>query len=651
MENSVKEVINLPSLCLEYKGKLNGYRLHEFQLKILERKDSYEKITFLHAHVGSGKTFLYYLIPKLMQQRVLLVLPTNALIEDIVHDAMNVLDKKEVVHITANVLDREAARTGEKRHIVLGKLLNSGRLVLTNPDILSYLIHGSYGKYSYTFDFQKVLRFDYYVFDEYHLMDEEQFSIVMAFIFSLYNELLDKSNLTPDSIEILTKLLLPNFIFSSGTPEWDYIKLIERLLGKKIIGNIDVNTKTCSPDMHSHSRIIQKSKTINVIDNNRGLLNFLLNENGDVRKDIIDFIEMNGPVLFIFDSIKDAVVFDDLLLNYYSKNEVGRNTGLETRSRDNSFSLDKVKKREYKTIITTSKIEVGVNYPVDNAFIESGFYPCNAIQRLGRVGRFDTNEESSRIFLVFSRRVKPINRIKILAMLKNKTNSLTNFCRKKSLCYILKSSIFHLGLLSESLKRDRKTSIKQLDFYFQKASKEFNCGKLKHIYSLENYLTNKCKIDSTMTNIKNIAEYFYSFRPPSFTKEIILETKRGKLTTEYDVIRALLRFNVEIQENRIIFSSLKERNIKEEDIFLRIKTPLLFRKEKVISYKKFREYNNQFEYYLNRRTITEDLIQIIKDYMTDISMLNQKCIETLAHDFPILFHPMRIKIIDVEIAY
>ena len=630
------EEIHAPRLYLEYYTEREGIKLHKFQDLIL---NSEEKINFVHTPVGSGKTYTYIYEVLLKDHNVLMVLPTNALIEDLKKESEKILSEKgkRACSLTAGELDKRMEQEGESRGKILKKIMEENNLVITNPDIISYLIHGAYGDGKGILDWGYVMferGFDSIVFDEYHLFSEDELAVITAFICVYLAGGIPGYN--------------PKFHFLSGTPWEDAMKEITGLCEDVRAGRIEE-----FPVFNSTvpGRMIQKEKRIfiNKTNKNKTLLQILTEGDNSIKREIVEYIEENFPVLFLFDSIHDAVKFDDLLLHYYSEAEIGRNTGLETRAREveNIFDIDKMKNRKYKAVVTTNKLEVGVNYPVDHAFMESGRELSNALQRIGRIGRKE-GKDKAEIYLFTSEKIAK-DPYKIRVGLKNyfHSNKIVYHSRKFHKNYFKKSLSININLIYDSLRKSRRT--KGMEKYLTDLLRRENM----EIYPITKLL-DKCNFSDNLRKKvrERITESFLNFRPNSFTKHIILKSKRGEIETEYDVIRALIRFELRSdipEESRLIFSS-ERKGIRPSEIEVKISSPL---SEKAVSfpYHIFSYYlNNFYESLLDRWEHGEDLTSEVTyiDLMKLISSsLEKSQKKEIIKEYLPLFSPLRLRIEDV----
>ena len=362
---------------VELRGK--KYILHTFQEMFYSDLSNLPTVILVIAPTGAGKTFAFtlpiiyaknhnYFLP-----RGLVIAPTNALVEDM-YNSFREMAKTE--KITGGTLQKH----GIERPKELLNKVKSANIVVTNPDIVNFVIHGGYhieefGKRRHILNFQDWTEFfgkiDYVIFDEYHLYDEEQIANILAWLITSYRFF---KNI--------------KWFFVSATPEPILLKLLE---GQRI------DYKIIQQDLADSGRVIQGRQRIYFISKSQhySLYKWMFeNENirDDVREKIFEAIKNNKKVFLLFDSLREAKIAETKIRSLFPDAKVGVNTGFETRQKSFEFSPEK-----YDVIITTSKAEVGVNYPVQLAYIDSGKYLRNFLQRIGRIGR---GGEESEIYCV-----------------------------------------------------------------------------------------------------------------------------------------------------------------------------------------------------------------------------------------------------------
>lgn len=363
------------------KVKLDGkeYALHTFQEIFYSELSNLPTVIVIIAPTGAGKTFaftlpiIYAKNHNYFPPRGLVIAPTNALVEDMYNSFKKVAKTEK---ITGSTLQKH----GIERPKELLNKVKSANIVVTNPDIVNFVIHAGYhieesGKRRHILNFQDWTEFfgkiDYVIFDEYHLYDEEQIANILAWLMTSYRFF---KNI--------------KWFFVSATPEPILLKLLE---GQRI------DYKIIQQDLADSGRVIQGRQRIYFIGKSQhySLYKWMFengNIRGDVRKKISEAIKNNKKVFLLFDSLREAKIAESKIRSLFPDAKVGVNTGFETRQKSFEFSPEK-----YDVIITTSKAEVGVNYPVQLAYIDSGKYLRNFLQRIGRIGR---RGEESEIYCV-----------------------------------------------------------------------------------------------------------------------------------------------------------------------------------------------------------------------------------------------------------
>ena len=374
---------------VELEGK--RYRLHTFQEIFYSDLSNLPTVIIVIAPTGAGKTFAFtlpiiyarnhnYFLP-----RGLVIAPTNALVEDMYNSFKGVAKTEK---ITGSTLQKH----GIERPKELLNKVKSANIIVTNPDIVNFVIHGGYhieesGKRRHILNFQDWTEFfgkiDYAVFDEYHLYDEEQIANILVWLMT-------------------SRRFFKNikWFFVSATPEPVLFKFLD---------NQRIDYKIIQQDLTDSGRVIQGKQKIHFIGVSQyySLYKWMF-ENGEIRDDvkekISEAIRSGKKIFLLFDSLREAKIAENKIRNLFHDAKVGANTGFETRQKD--FDFNPV---DYDIIITTSKAEVGVNYPVQLAYIDSGGYLRNFLQRIGRIGR---GGEESEIYCVTP--VAVVERIKKL---------------------------------------------------------------------------------------------------------------------------------------------------------------------------------------------------------------------------------------------
>ena len=362
---------------IELEGK--KYRLHTFQETFYSDLSNLSTVIIIIAPTGAGKTFaftfpvIYAKNHNYIPPRGLIVAPTNALVEDMYSSFKRIVKTEK---ITGSTLQKH----GIERPKELLNKVKSAEIVVTNPDIINFVIHGGYhieksGKRRHILNFQDWTEFfgkiDYVVFDEYHLYDEEQIANILIWLMT--------------SCRFFKNI---KWFFVSATPEPVLFNFL---------GNQRIDYKVIQQDLTDLGRIIQGKQRIHFIGVSQyySLYKWMF-ENGEIRDDvkekISEAIRSGKRVFLLFNSLREAKITENKIRVLFPDAKIGVNTGFETREKDFNFNPENC-----NIIITTSKAEVGVNYPVQLAYIDSGKYLRNFLQRVGRIGR---RGEESEIYCI-----------------------------------------------------------------------------------------------------------------------------------------------------------------------------------------------------------------------------------------------------------
>ncbi|RLI75965.1 type I-D CRISPR-associated helicase Cas3' [Archaeoglobales archaeon] len=372
---------------VELEGK--KYILHTFQKVFYSDLSNLPTVIVVIAPTGAGKTFaftlpiIYAKNHNYFPPRGLVIAPTNALVEDMYNSFKKIA---KVEKITGSTLKKH----GIERPKELLNRVKSANIVVTNPDIVNFVTHGGYhieesGKRRHILNFQDWTEFfgkiDYIIFDEYHLYDEEQIANILIWLLTSYHFF---KNI--------------KWFFVSATPE----RVLLKILDKQEIDYIVVQQ-----ELADSGRVVQGKQKIHFIEASQyhSLYRWMFNDEeirSDVKNKISEAIK-DKKVFFLFNSLREAKIVENKMRNLFRDAKIGVNTGFETRQKDFDFNPE-----NYDIIITTSKAEVGVDYPtLQLAYIDSGKYLRNFLQRIGRIGR---GEEESEIYCVIP--VAVVERIK-----------------------------------------------------------------------------------------------------------------------------------------------------------------------------------------------------------------------------------------------
>lgn len=357
------------------KGNYNKYPLHLVQKRIKEDFDKFPEFTIITAPTGTGKSYAFP-FPVLNSQKTgsfgglrqgkrgLVVLPTNALIDEL-HENFSNMYKNQISigKITGKHLNELQKKGFDRWHGIL-EIAHENDLLITNPDIINYAMHGGYHKKYWGKTGRKEFHnfldcFDYIIFDEYHLYDEAQIANILTLTYM--RKIFSKENHQM------------KFMFVSATPEkglqqvltdfnYQFEEIIEEIVSDKekaraIHGKLDI-------EIHHTRNFIQ-----------------LIESKYD---EIEAVIKANKKVLVIFDTLAELQRFYQTIKSRLQNYQIVQSTGYATDD-ENQNELIKTA----NIVLATNKAEVGVNYGVEYAIMQPGKFYGNFVQRFGRVARGD----------------------------------------------------------------------------------------------------------------------------------------------------------------------------------------------------------------------------------------------------------------------
>ncbi|MBL6447071.1 type I-D CRISPR-associated helicase Cas3' [Fulvivirga sp. 29W222] len=359
----------------------NACRLHEVQKRIKLDFDKLPEFTVITAPTGTGKSYAFP-FPALNAQkqvrgiggsakvRGLIVLPTNALIKELTASFQATYPQLVTCQLTGTELTKAGVK-GHDRWKKAIELAEGSDLIITNPDILNFAMHGGYHQLAHhnktgATRFSRFLgAFSYIIFDEYHLYDEAQIAniLTMVKLRHLFLPHHDPAKGMGSSVR---------FLFVSATPEEGLKTLLEGegYAYEEIIEEIVDDSKDARP--------IHGQLEIELIDSNNmpELVMYKLSELREVLKE--------QRVLLILDQLRDVQELAVTLEAELPECVIYQSTGYAP---DDEPERERIKAANL--ILATNKAEVGVNYDVTYCIMQPGKYYQNFVQRFGRVSRGD----------------------------------------------------------------------------------------------------------------------------------------------------------------------------------------------------------------------------------------------------------------------
>jgi CRISPR-associated endonuclease/helicase Cas3 len=359
-------------------------RLHEVQKRIKMDFEQLPEFTIITAPTGTGKSYAFpFPVLNAKNQpanidseyenvRGLIVLPTNALISELTASFQKTYKAQGVVvnQLTGPELDKHQVK-GHERWKKAIEIVQQSDLVITNPDLINYAMHGGYhqwaghSKTGSTRFSTFLAKFNYIIFDEYHLYDEAQIANILTLArlrdFFLRNNKVEKGSI--HGVRLL---------FVSATPEEGLKRILESegYEYEEIVEPIVSQSK--------QTRAIHGSLEVEFTDckNIKALIRSKIPELQEVLK--------TRKALLILDKLRDVQELAKELEANFPKYTIYQSTGYVSKTEDHNEKI-----RAAHLIIATNKAEVGVNYDVEYCIMQPGKYFQNFVQRFGRVSRGD----------------------------------------------------------------------------------------------------------------------------------------------------------------------------------------------------------------------------------------------------------------------
>lgn len=361
---------------------LDGLRSFDFQT-LLESylKDATTRAVFLSAETGAGKT-RGFVLPALKEgKNLIIVAPTNALIQDIRANVQSLCDRVGATHavhaVTRYALyalrgQVPAARRPTQGQALLQLLRGDGdlpgrpRILVTNPDSLAVALQALYYD-SETILREVIHRFPWLVFDEFHAYTPKQIPSIL-FLHAL--------------IDAFGGSAGRKSVFSSATPNVGFRGVLQSLLDLPDAALVELQAQTEADGFQvlqaTHLTFVPRESDWDY----SALRRYVAAHIPTIRQhlQLSTSLASARRVCIIANSVFEASEIADLLA------EAGF-----SRERD----IEEIRgflapgERGHGTrpiVVGTSAIEMGVNFPISLLFTEASEGPA-LIQRLGRLGR------------------------------------------------------------------------------------------------------------------------------------------------------------------------------------------------------------------------------------------------------------------------
>ena len=348
--------VKVDSLAIEYGNKEIGFRLYEYQERVLELSTG-KRLIAIDAPTGAGKTLALLLAFKHFfedDRNAMILYPTKALIEDQQASLSKLVEKigidVDVVSVDSDRLHEYMLAKGFKTHgEALYDILSSvgPKLVLTNPDILYYILRMEFKKGRPIF--RELATFAGIGIDELHLYWGASLQILFTFLNLMKGKLRLLSTATHDYL--LLSLL-------SHIGDLAKVKARKAREGAKVRHEVELTFASIKSD-----GVLYKDEEAEKIANTTLTMLDRVGEGSNPR------------VVCIVNSL----VFSEKVAEKIRERE-------KDVSLINSLTPRGNRSTNSKIVVGTSAIEVGIDFDTQ-ALVFEATNTASFIQRLGRVGR------------------------------------------------------------------------------------------------------------------------------------------------------------------------------------------------------------------------------------------------------------------------
>lgn len=345
-------------------------------------------IRIVDAPTGAGKTYAFQQGLMLEGQRILFIVPTRRLAQNIAGGLVNDLIKAgssgEVAEKQVAIWSSdEGARLQEEQGIqnIRGYRINQiqvlnptrpeiGEMIVAVPEVLSHLLLArrlDMGQSSMGV-FDVLDAFDHIVFDEFHTIEAQGFGMA-----ALLASLAPHFGRAKVSLLSATPVNVKPVLLKLGVKEEHIAELEEEIVekGRPLHGDVELSLED-APDLH----ILMKNH-----------INLVKQEVSSGRQVVVIYNslrDLRDHLHLMATSFKSAGITPSQVLVINSIDDSGGNGILSC-----GFSVgQKQNPDNFSILIATASVEMGVTFREANVMLmESGFEPMNFLQRYGRAAR------------------------------------------------------------------------------------------------------------------------------------------------------------------------------------------------------------------------------------------------------------------------
>ncbi|MBC7128800.1 MAG: type I-D CRISPR-associated helicase Cas3' [Thermoplasmatales archaeon] len=492
-------------------------RIRKFQKDFIEGvvKDKFD-VFFLSAPTGAGKTLCFeYLCRKKLP--VLLIYPTTALMED---------QERQFRERGVSVYRLDSTTLGDERGYLRSRklltLFQRHRIIITNPDIISAILHHLYVNPEE--DLIRIFNyFNFIIYDEFHIYKELELSEILL-----------------QSILFLN-CSKAKVVFSSATPSFDFIEILEEIQPQCKIRILEEKSGECGSLVRHDTKV------------------YITNEK--FKEKVVELIksciEKRLKTLVMCNSNKFARELYNILVTEHYVDYVTKDTGDETRG--------EIKADREKLIIvsTSSKSEIGIDYPLDVIIIDVAPDIRSFIQRFGRVSR--KKEGIAYIFVKNSFSFGNETEIEYYEFIEK----MRNYFLEKSLSEKLLKSILEFRVY---------LVLHKYTCHFKRLSGIFSDINWKKYYmffkELEKSKEKLSKLGIGNKDLDFIIKFLDDYkkglsllRGISVTARIKYQRGEDWSFTSYDLLHSLNNYEVQIDENYITLLESSEKSMIHSVIY------------------------------------------------------------------------------------
>ncbi len=368
--------ITIAAHCVE---SVTNDGLSQLQTELLNCE---QPIRIAEAPTGAGKSFAFQKGVIKHEHRVLFIVPTKRLAQNLVRSLLEELTKagwdEKKAHKKVSLWSSDSSEKLRKEGIThigvhrvreifkLDETREGGEMIIAVPESLNYVLLRKYPNdgQSDVGVFHILNAFDHIVFDEFHSIQARGFGL--AALFTKLAVALDKKIRAKISFLSATPINIMPVLKGLEIDENKIANLSEKIgtSGRFIHGDVQLSFLNIDtlPNLIRQTQMATKRQTV-----------IIYNKLEDLQRQTI---ELEQAILSAGIQPEDCLLINSLDDTKADAKQIGRFAVGRTQ---NPF--------DFKILITTSSVEMGVTFKADFLLMEPGFEAMNFLQRYGRVAR------------------------------------------------------------------------------------------------------------------------------------------------------------------------------------------------------------------------------------------------------------------------